>query len=264
MLFRSGAKNAKKEIYEYVGQGNILPRIMVNVINGGRHANNNLEIQEFMIVPINKSIKEQIRISAEVFHTLKDILKEEGKSISVGDEGGFAPELKSNEEALDLIMKAIKRLKYEKKINIALDVAASEFYDGKNYIINGNIYSTEDLLNYYIGLKNKYPIISIEDPFYENDYKGFKMIMEKLGKEIQIVGDDLFVTKTELLQKGVNQKTANTILLKPNQVGTYTEMLETIKFAKENKINTIISHRSGETENTIIPFIQFSYQNWRS
>ena len=251
-VLTAGANYNKIPIYEYIGNGKILPRIMVNIINGGMHANNNLDFQEFMIIPINKSIKEQIRMSSEVFHTLKELLKMKGYNTNVGDEGGFAPNLNSNIEALDLIMEAIKKSGYTKDFYLGLDIAANEFYDGSKYIIEGKSYTTLELVEYYKDLTEKYPIISIEDPFYESDYKGFKELTKKIGKNVQIVGDDLFVTNKDNLKKGIKGKYANTILIKPNQIGTYTEMLETIKLAKQNNIKTIISHRSGETENTII------------
>lgn len=251
-VLTAGANYNKIPIYEYIGNGKILPRIMVNIINGGMHANNNLDFQEFMIIPINKSIKEQIRMSSEVFHTLKELLKMKGYNTNVGDEGGFAPNLNSNIEALDLIMEAIKKSGYTKDFYLGLDIAANEFYDGSKYIIEGKSYTTLELVEYYKDLTEKYPIISIEDPFYESDYKGFKELTKIIGKNVQIVGDDLFVTNKENLKKGIKGKYANTILIKPNQIGTYTEMLETIKLAKQNNIKTIISHRSGETENTII------------
>ncbi len=251
-VLTAGANYNKIPIYEYIGNGKILPRIMVNIINGGMHANNNLDFQEFMIIPINKSIKEQIRMSSEVFHTLKELLKMKGYNTNVGDEGGFAPNLNSNIEALDLIMEAIKKSGYTKDFYLGIDIAANEFYDGSKYIIEGKSYTTLELVEYYKDLTEKYPIISIEDPFYESDYKGFKELTKKIGKNVQIVGDDLFVTNKDNLKKGIKGKYANTILIKPNQIGTYTEMLETIKLAKQNNIKTIISHRSGETENTII------------
>ena len=251
-ILDAGCKNASLDAYKYVGSGNVIPRIMVNIINGGMHANNNLTFQEFMIIPIFKKVKEQIRASSEVFHTLKEILKNKGYNTSVGDEGGFAPNLKDNKEALDLIVQAIKKSGYEKNFYIGIDAAANSFYDGKNYIVDNKQLSTNELLKYYSDLVNKYPIISIEDPFYENDYKGFKEITRNLGSSIQIVGDDLYVTNKELLKKGIKNKYTNAILIKPNQVGTYTEMLETIKLAKQNKIKTIISHRSGETESNLI------------
>ncbi|MBQ2408801.1 MAG: phosphopyruvate hydratase [Bacilli bacterium] len=251
-VLTAGANYNKIPIYEYIGNGKILPRIMVNIINGGMHANNNLDFQEFMIIPINKSIKEQIRMSSEVFNTLKELLKMKGYNTNVGDEGGFAPNLNSNIEALDLIMEAIKKSGYTKDFYLGLDIAANSFYDGSKYIIEGKSYTTLELVEYYKDLTEKYPIISIEDPFYESDYKGFKELTKKIGKNVQIVGDDLFVTNKDNLKKGIKGKYANTILIKPNQIGTYTEMLETIKLAKQNNIKTIISHRSGETENTII------------
>lgn len=251
-VLKAASNELKVPVYRYVGNGLILPRIMVNIINGGKHANNDLDFQEFMIVPINKKVKEQIKMSSNVFYTLKKILKEKGKSTNVGDEGGFAPNIKDNYEALDLIMEAIKKSGYKPKKDfyLALDVAANEFYIGKKYIINGKSYTNKELKDYYLDLIEKYPIISIEDPFYENDYKGYIMLKNEIPKNIQIVGDDLFVTNKEYLKKGLNY--ANTILIKPNQIGTYTEMLETIEYAKKNNIKTIMSHRSGETNDTII------------
>ncbi|MEG0022347.1 MAG: phosphopyruvate hydratase [Bacilli bacterium] len=242
----------KEPIYKYVGSKDIMPRIMVNIINGGKHADNNLEFQEFLLIPINKRISEQIRMSSEVFHTLKKILKEKGYTVSVGDEGGFAPKLESNIEAIKIIIEAIKKAGYtpKKDFYLGLDVAANEFFDGKKYIINGVSYKTNELVTYYKRLIENYPIISIEDPFYERDFKGFRALTKET--KIQIVGDDLYVTNKDYLKVGVREKLTNTILIKPNQIGTYTEMLQTIDFAKKNKIRTIMSHRSGETENTII------------
>jgi len=245
-----------KPLYAYVGDGSTLPVPMMNIINGGAHADNNLDFQEFMIIPQADTIKERIRIGAEVFHTLKKVLNEKGYNTGVGDEGGFAPNLSSNKQALDLICEAIMNAGYKPGVNVflGLDVAASEFYQDGKYILKGEskVLNTEELVEFYEELVNHYPIISIEDPVDENDWEGFKLITEKLGSKIQLVGDDLFVTNIECLQKGIDNKAGNAILLKVNQIGTITETLKTIKLAKENGYKTIISHRSGETEDTTI------------
>ncbi len=253
---KAASKTNNKELYEYIGNGKTLPKPMMNILNGGMHADNGLDFQEFMIIPNAKTIKERVRIGSEVFHNLKKVLKEEGYNTNVGDEGGFAPNFKTNKEALDSIIKAIKEAGYTpgKDVNIALDVAASEFYENGLYNLKGENkkLTTDELIEYYKDLINKYPIISIEDPVDENDWEGFAEITEKLGNKIQLVGDDLFVTNKKYLQKGINEKAGNAILLKVNQIGTITETLETIKLAKQNGYNTIISHRSGETEDTTI------------
>ena len=228
----------------------------MNILNGGAHADNKLDFQEFMIIPNAESIKERIRIGSEVFHNLKKVLNEKGLATGVGDEGGFAPDLNSNSEGFDLIIEAIKRAGYEpgEDVSLAIDVAASEFYkDGKYNLVGENrSLTTEELVEFYIELVNKYPIVSIEDPVDENDWEGFKLVTEKLGDKIQLVGDDLFVTNKEYLQKGIDLKAGNAILLKVNQIGTITETLETIDLARKNNYKTIISHRSGETEDTTI------------
>lgn len=243
-------------LYAYVGSGKTLPIPMMNILNGGAHADNNLDFQEFMIIPQAETIKERIRIGAEVFHTLKKVLNEKGYNTGVGDEGGFAPNLNSNKEALDLICEAIKKAGYipGEDVMLALDVAASEFYENGYYILKGENKSltTQQLIEFYEELVNTYPIISIEDPVDENDWKGFTLITEKLGSKVQLVGDDLFVTNTQCLQKGIDNKAGNAILLKVNQIGTITETLKTIRLAKENGYKTVISHRSGETEDTTI------------
>ncbi len=243
-------------LYKYIGNGKTLPRPMMNIINGGAHADNSLDFQEFMIIPQRDTVKERIRVGAEVFHSLKSVLNEKGLSTGVGDEGGFAPNLKSNTEGFELIMEAIKRAGYVPgvDVNLGIDVAASEFYEGGKYILKGEnrTLSTEELIEFYEELLKKYPIISIEDPVDENDFEGFKLITERLGDKIQLVGDDLFVTNKKCLQKGIDMHAGNAILLKVNQIGTITETLETIELAKKNGYKTIISHRSGETEDTII------------
>lgn len=241
-------------LYKYIGNGSQLPIAMMNILNGGAHADNPLDIQEFMIVPQRDTMSERIRVGAEVFHHLKKILKDKGMVTAVGDEGGFAPNIGSNEEALELIVEAIKDANYKpgEDVLLALDIAASELYDNGYYNIEGKKLNISELIAYYEYLVNKYPIWSIEDPVDENDWDGFKLITERLGNKIQIVGDDLFVTNKEYLQKGIDNKCGNAILLKVNQIGTITETLETIELAKKNNYKTIISHRSGETEDTII------------
>ena len=243
-------------LYKYVGNGTILPVPMMNILNGGAHADNKLDFQEFMIIPQRDTIKERVRVGAEVFHALKKVLNERHLSTGVGDEGGFAPDLNSNTEGFELIMEAIKKAGYEpgKDVKLAIDVAASEFFsDGKyNLVGEGRSLTTDELISFYEELVNKYPIISIEDPVDENDWEGFAKITAKLGDRIQLVGDDLFVTNKECLQKGIDMKAGNAILLKVNQIGTITETLETIKLARDNGYKTIISHRSGETEDTTI------------
>ena len=233
-----------------------MPYPMINILNGGAHADNKLDFQEFMIIPNASNINERIRQGAEVFHNLKKVLKEKGYNTNVGDEGGFAPNLSSNKEALDYVIDAINKAGYKpgEDIFIALDVAASEFYnkESNTYRLEDKDLSRNDLLNYYGELINNYPIISIEDPFDENDYEGFKAITAKYGDKVQIVGDDLFVTNEKLLRIGIEEKLANAIIIKFNQIGTVTEALNTIKLAKENGFKTIISHRSGETDDTFI------------
>lgn len=253
---KAAAKVKNIPLYKYVGEGKTLPVPMMNIINGGAHADNKLDFQEFMIIPQRDTIKERVRVGAEVFHTLKSVLNERGLSTGVGDEGGFAPDLDSNTEGFELIMEAIKKAGYEpgKDVMLGIDVAASEFYsDGKyNLVGEGRSLTTDELINFYKELVSKYPIISIEDPVDENDWEGFVKITKELGDKVQLVGDDLFVTNKECLQKGIDMTAGNAILLKVNQIGTITETLETIKLAKENGYKTIISHRSGETEDTTI------------
>ena len=253
---KCAAKENNKELYEYVGNNYSMPYPMINILNGGAHADNKLDFQEFMIIPNASNINERIRQGAEVFHNLKKVLKEKGYNTNVGDEGGFAPNLSSNEEALDYVMDAINKAGYKpgEDIFIALDVAASEFYNKETdtYHLEGKDITREEFLSYYDELINNYPIISIEDPFDENDYNGFKSITQKYGNKIQIVGDDLFVTNEKLLRIGIEEKLANAIIIKFNQIGTVTESLNTIKLAKDNGFKTIISHRSGETDDTFI------------
>ena len=243
-------------LYKYIGTGSELPKPMMNIINGGAHADNKLDFQEFMIIPNRDTIKERLRVGAEVFHNLKKVLNSKGLSTGVGDEGGFAPNLETNTEGFELIMEAIKKAGYApgKDVNIAIDVAASEFYkDGLYHLVGeGRSLTTDELIDFYEELVNKYPIISIEDPVDENDWEGFTKITSKLGDRIQLVGDDLFVTNKKCLQMGIDKKAGNAILLKVNQIGTITETLETIELARLNGYKTVISHRSGETEDTTI------------
>ena len=257
---RASSNSLKKSLYAYLGEGRSLPTPMMNIINGGKHANNNIDIQEFMIVPIlNTKFKEKVRMCVEVFHSLKKVLKEDNIAFSgVGDEGGYAPNLKDDEEALKVIVKAIKKANYKpyEDFMIALDIASSEWYNEKedNYTLekSNKTLSKEELINYYEYLVNEYPIMSIEDPLGENDFEGWKLITNKLGNKIMLVGDDLFVTNKERLNLGIKENLGNSILIKYNQIGTLSETLETINLAKENNFKTIISHRSGETDDTFI------------
>ena len=255
-VLKAAAKAKGMPLYKYVAEGRTLPVAMMNILNGGAHADNKLDFQEFMIIPQRDTIHERIRVGSEVFHALKSVLNKKGLSTGVGDEGGFAPDLGSNTEGFELIMDAIKKAGYEpgKDVKLAIDVAASEFYsDGKyNLKGEGRSLTTDELIDFYKELVSKYPIVSIEDPVDENDWDGFAKITKELGDKIQLVGDDLFVTNKECLQKGIDMNAGNAILLKVNQIGTITETLETIKLAKENGYKTIISHRSGETEDTTI------------
>lgn len=251
---KASAINEGKELYEYVGNGKTLPVPMMNIINGGAHADNNLDFQEFMIIPQRDTIHEQVRVGAEVFHSLKKVLNSKGYFTGVGDEGGFAPSLDSNKESFDLIIEAITAAGYEagKDVMLAIDAAASEFYSDGVYHVDGKEFTTDQLIDFYEELVNTYPIISIEDPMDENDWDGFTRITERLGNQIQLVGDDLFVTNKKYLQMGIDHKAGNAILLKVNQIGTITETIETIELAKKHGYKTIISHRSGETEDTTI------------
>ncbi|MBQ6285116.1 MAG: phosphopyruvate hydratase [Bacilli bacterium] len=254
---KASALENGKEVYEYLNsREKHIPRLMFNIVNGGMHAKNNLDIQEFMIVPKRESFKEGLRCASEVFHSLKKLLDNEGLTTSVGDEGGFAPNLETNKTALSYIIKAVEAAGYVpgKDVFIALDVAASSLYNEQThtYKIEDKMMSKEELLDYYLDLVKNYPIISIEDPFDENDYEGFKLITDRLGKEINIVGDDLFVTNKKELDHGIKNGLCNSILIKPNQIGTFYEMLETVVMAKQHNYTCIMSHRSGETTDTFI------------
>ena len=264
---KAGANCLKLSLFQYIARNilnnesaDLMPIPMMNILNGGEHADNKIDIQEFMVMPISAgSISDAIRMGAEIFHNLKKILKDSNHNTNVGDEGGFAPDLDSAEEALDFISKAIIVSGYEvgKDVVFALDAASTEFYDNGQYNLKGEgkILNSDELIKYYQNLCDKYPIISIEDAMAEDDFDGWRKITEILGDKITLVGDDLFVTNKEILQKGIDQKMANAILIKVNQIGTLSETLETIKLAQENNYKTIISHRSGETEDNTISHI---------
>ncbi|MCT7783367.1 MAG: phosphopyruvate hydratase, partial [Lactobacillus iners] len=258
---RAAADELGLPLYEYLGGPNahVLPTPMMNVINGGKHADNNVDIQEFMIMPVGaKSLHEAVRMGAETFHTLKKILKERGEFTGVGDEGGFAPNLKNNEEPFEILVEAIQRAGYKpgEDIAIAFDAAASEFYnkETKKYVTvaDGREYTAEEWTSLIEDLVDKYPVISLEDPLDENDWEGWKTFTDRLSGKVQIVGDDLFVTNTNYLKKGIQKGVANSILIKVNQIGTLTETFEAIEMAKEAGYTAIVSHRSGETEDTTI------------
>ena len=253
------------DLYKYIGgiNGKELPIPMMNILNGGKHSDNNISIQEFMIMPIgNITFTERMRRGVEIYHTLKKVLKEKGYSVGVGDEGGFAPNLENEEQALDIIIEAIRKAGYEpgKDIKLALDIASTEMYEEAKKINKQGYYfwktkqykTQEEMIEYIVELCNKYPIFSIEDGLAEEDWEGWKVLTERLGNKVQLVGDDLFVTNPKRLGRGIEKNVANAILIKPNQIGTLTETLYTIQKAKQNGYKTVISHRSGETEDTTI------------
>ncbi len=257
---RAAANSQRVTLYRYLGgeKANTLPVPMMNIINGGAHADNNVDFQEFMIVPAGAAkFSEALRMGAEIFHTLKSVLKKKGYATSVGDEGGFAPNLKSNEEAIETILDAIAQAGYQagSEVLLALDPAASEFYDGNSYIFKKSDHrklSSEEMISFWKDWAAKYPIVSIEDGMAENDWDGWKTLTDELGQRLQLVGDDLFVTNTEFLRKGIELGVANSILIKVNQIGTLTETLQCIELAKSDKRTSVISHRSGETEDSFI------------
>ncbi|MBT9832200.1 phosphopyruvate hydratase [Clostridium baratii] len=256
---RAAAEYLGLPLYQYVGGVNakVLPVPMMNIINGGEHADNSVDLQEFMIMPVGAStFGDALRMCSDVYHALKKLLNEKGYSTGVGDEGGFAPDLKSNEEAIEVIIEAVKKAGLEpgKDIFIALDPASSEFFEDGKYVLKheGKTLSPKEMVDFYENLVNKYPIISIEDGMAEEDYEGWKIITERLGKRIQLVGDDLFVTNTERLKMGIEMGIANSILIKLNQIGTLTETLNAIEMANRAGYTAVISHRSGETEDTTI------------
>lgn len=253
---KAAALYDKKTLYAYIGSGTTLPYPMMNILNGGAHADNNVDFQEFMIIPEANTIKERIRIGSEVFHTLKKVLNDKGYSTGVGDEGGFAPNLNSNKEALDVICEAIQKANYVlgKDVKLAMDVAASEFYQEGKYILKGEnkTLSSEEMVDFLEKLVNEYPIVSIEDGLHETDYEGWKLLTKRLGNKIQLVGDDVFVTNPKIFEEGISMGIGNAILLKANQIGTVTELLKTIELAKNNGYKTVLSHRSGETDDSFI------------
>ncbi len=258
---KAAADYYEMPLYRYIGgiRAELLPTPMMNILNGGKHADNNVDIQEFMIMPIGaNSFREALRMGTEVFHNLRTVLKEKKYNTSVGDEGGFAPSLKSNEEAFEVIIEAIKKSGFEpgKDILLAIDVAASEMYENGKYKFfksdPSKLFTSDEMIEWYVKICDKYPLISIEDGLDQNDWDGWKKLTDVLGKRTQLVGDDLFVTNPNYLTKGINNNVANAILIKVNQIGTLTETLEAIKIAQNNGYNTVISHRSGETEDSTI------------
>ena len=254
---KAAANSVGMPLYRYLGgpQASLLPVPLMNVINGGAHAANNVDIQEFMIVPVGAtSFKEALRWGAEVFATLSGVLKDKGLLGGVGDEGGYAPNLGSNQEALDILIAAIKKAGYKpgEQVALALDVAASEFYKDGNYIYDGATHSPGELIDYLASLVDQYPIVSIEDGLHEEDWESWVQLTQKLGSKVQLVGDDLFVTNGSRLQKGIDMAAGNSILIKLNQIGSLSETLETIDLATRNSYRSVISHRSGETEDTTI------------
>ncbi len=257
---KAAADSLRLPLYKYIGGANahVIPTPMMNIINGGEHADNNVDFQEFMIMPVGAStFKEAIRMGAEVFHNLKAVLKGKGMNTAVGDEGGFAPNLDSNEEAIQVILEAIEKAGYKpgEDVKIAMDVASSEFYKDGKYVLageGGKSFDSKEFVDFLETLVDKYPIISIEDGLAEDDWDGWDYLTEKLGNKVQLVGDDFFVTNTKRLAKGIERGDANAILIKVNQIGTLTETLEAIEMAKEAGYTAIVSHRSGETEDTTI------------
>ncbi|MCR8690656.1 MULTISPECIES: phosphopyruvate hydratase [unclassified Campylobacter] len=254
---RAAANSRKLPLYRYLGGANatILPVPMFNIINGGAHANNSVDFQEFMIMPFGfDKFSDALRAAAEIYQTLKKLLNDAGHSTAVGDEGGFAPNLKDNEEPLELIMQAIIKAGYKpnEQIKLALDVAASELYDGKVYKLEGREFTSEQMVEKYAALCEKYPIFSIEDGLSEDDWTGWKILTDKLGSKVQLVGDDLFVTNEKILKEGIEKGIANAILIKPNQIGTVSQTMQTVRLAQRNGYRCIMSHRSGESEDSFI------------
>ncbi|WP_086249405.1 phosphopyruvate hydratase [Campylobacter vicugnae] len=254
---RAAANSRKLPLYRYLGGANatILPVPMFNIINGGAHANNSVDFQEFMIMPFGfDKFSDALRAAAEIYQTLKKLLNDAGHSTAVGDEGGFAPNLKDNEEPLELIMQAIIKAGYKpnEQIKLALDVAASELYDGKVYKLEGREFTSEQMVEKYAALCEKYPIFSIEDGLSEDDWNGWKILTDKLGNKVQLVGDDLFVTNEKILKEGIQKGIANAVLIKPNQIGTVSQTMQTVRLAQRNGYRCIMSHRSGESEDSFI------------
>ncbi len=261
---RAAANSCKKPLFQYINNNSdTIPIPMVNIINGGQHANNLLSLQEFMIIPHKaKKFSEALHMVFNVFNNLKLLLHHEGYSTNVGDEGGFAPNIDSNETAIELILKSIKNSNYcsEKDISIAIDAASSSFYNKKVYKLNNEYIQLNDMINYWVYLCNKYPIISLEDPLYEDDWNGWSLLNKKLGSKVKIVGDDLFVTNSKRLQIGLEYNSANAIIIKPNQIGTFSETKEVIDMAHLNKYDCIMSHRSGDSEDFIISDLSVGFK----
>jgi enolase len=256
---RAAAASLNLPLFRYLGGSNgvILPTPMLNIINGGAHADNDVDLQEYMIMPTGfDSFEEALRASSEVYHTLKKLLNEDGHPTALGDEGGFAPNFKNNEEPIEYMLRAIEKAGYKpgEQINIALDAASSEFYKDGKYILagEGKELTSEEMVSFYENLVNKYPIVSLEDGLAEDDWEGWKILTERLGNKIQLVGDDLFVTNKKILAKGIEEGVANAILIKPNQIGSVTETMETVRLAQRNGYNCVMSHRSGESEDAFI------------
>lgn len=252
---RAAAKSLNIPLYRYLGGANasVLPVPMFNIINGGAHANNSVDFQEFMIMPFGfESFSDALRAATEIYHKLKAILNKLGHSTAVGDEGGFAPNLKDNEEPIVLIMQAIKEAGYEGRIKLALDVASSELYKDGKYVVQGKSLSSDELIEYYAMLCEKYPIFSIEDGLSEDDWAGWEKLTQRLGGKIQLVGDDLFVTNEKILREGIQKGVANAILIKPNQIGSVSQTMQTVRLAQRNGYRCVMSHRSGESEDSFI------------
>lgn len=254
---RAASLNQGKSLFEFIGgsDAKVLPVPMMNILNGGAHADTNVDIQEFMVAPIGaSSFKESLRWGAEIYHSLKSVLKKKGLATSIGDEGGFAPNLESNRAALDLILEAINIAGFKSgtEIALAMDVAATEFCEKGEYKFEGNKLSSDQMISYYAELVAAYPLVSIEDPLDEDDWAGWAQLTQKLGEKIQIVGDDLFVTNPDRLQRGIDSKTANALLVKVNQIGSLTETIDAVNLAHKNGYRSMMSHRSGETEDTTI------------
>ena len=256
---RAAATSLNLPLYRYLGGANALtlPTPMLNIINGGAHADNDVDLQEYMIMPVGfDNFEDALRASAEIYHTLKKLLVEDGHPTALGDEGGFAPNFKNNEEPIEYIIKAIEKAGYKpgEEVAIALDAASSEFYKDGKYVLAGENreLSAEEMVEFYENLVNKYPIVSLEDGMAENDWEGWKLLTQKLGNKIQLVGDDLFVTNKKILKEGIDKGIANSILIKPNQIGTITETMQTMRLAQRNNYTCVVSHRSGETEDSFI------------
>ncbi len=256
---RAAAKSLHLPLYRYLGGSNalVLPTPMLNIINGGAHADNDVDLQEYMILPSGfEEYKEALRASSEIYHTLKKLLAEDGHPTALGDEGGFAPNFKNNEEPIEYILRAIEKAGYQpgEQVNIALDAASSEFYKDGKYELKGDgkVLSAEELVEFYADLVERFPIVSLEDGMAEDDWQGWKILTQKLGDTIQLVGDDIFVTNPQILRKGIDEGVANAILIKPNQIGSVSETMETVRLAQRNDYRCVMSHRSGESEDAFI------------